>query len=81
MRFRQLRYVPRPGLGRPLWQMWLLPGLPEGRLWRRALLAASTIPIGDAIIVVRSNGPKATVYGVHGATALVLLATAALLFT
>jgi len=25
--------------------------------------------------------PKATVYGVHGATAVVLLATAALLFT
>jgi hypothetical protein len=23
-------------------------------------LAASTIPIGDAIIVLRSNGPKAT---------------------
>jgi hypothetical protein len=44
-------------------------------------LAASTIPIGDAIIVLRSNGPKATVYGVHGATAVVSLATAALLFT
>ena len=44
-------------------------------------LAASTIPIGDAIIVLRSNGPKATVYGAHGATAVVLLATAALLFT
>ena len=39
------------------------------------------MPIGDAIIVLRSNGPKATVYGVHGATAVVLLATAALLFT
>lgn len=44
-------------------------------------LAASTIPIGDAIIVLRSNGPKATVYGVHGATAVVLVATSALLFT
>jgi hypothetical protein len=44
-------------------------------------LAASTIPIGDAIIVLRGNGPKATVYGVHGATPVVLLATAALLFT
>jgi hypothetical protein len=44
-------------------------------------LAASTIPIGDAILVLRSNGPEATVYGVHGATAVVLLATAALLFT
>jgi uncharacterized protein DUF4267 len=44
-------------------------------------LAASTIPIGDAIIVLRSNGPKATVYGVNGATAVLLLATATLLFT
>jgi Domain of unknown function (DUF4267) len=44
-------------------------------------LAASTIPIGDVTIVLRSNGPKATVYGMHGATAVVLLATAALLFT
>ena len=44
-------------------------------------LAASTIPIGDAIIVLRHGGPKATAYGVHGATAVVLLATAALLFT
>jgi hypothetical protein len=44
-------------------------------------LAASTIPIGDAIIVLRSNDPEATAYGVHGAGAVVLLATAALLFT
>ena len=44
-------------------------------------LAASTIPIGDAMIVLRSNGPKAAAYGVHGATAVVLLAAAALLFT
>ena len=44
-------------------------------------LAACTIPIGDAIIVLRHGGPKATAYGVHGATAVVLLATAALLFT
>jgi hypothetical protein len=43
-------------------------------------LAASTIPIGDAILL-RSNGPKATAYGVHGATAVVLLGVAALLFT
>ena len=44
-------------------------------------LAASTSPIGDALIVLRGNGPKAAVYGVHGATAVVLLAAAALLFT
>jgi Domain of unknown function (DUF4267) len=43
-------------------------------------LAASTIPIGDALIVLRRNGSKATAYGVHGATAAVLLVTAALLF-
>jgi Domain of unknown function (DUF4267) len=44
-------------------------------------LAACTIPIGDAVIVLRHGGPKATAYGVHGGTAAVLLATAALLFT
>jgi hypothetical protein len=44
-------------------------------------LAASTIPIGDAIIVLRGNGPKAAAYGVHDATVVVLLAAAALLFT
>jgi hypothetical protein len=31
--------------------------------------------------VLRSNSPKVTVYGGHGATAVALLATAALLFT
>ena len=44
------------------------------------MLAASIIPIGDAIIVLRRNGPKATVYGVHAATAAVMLAAAAFLF-
>lgn len=44
-------------------------------------LAASTIPIGDAVIVLRSNGPKVTVYGVHGTAAVMLLATVALVFT
>ena len=43
-------------------------------------LAASIIPIGDAIIVLRRGGPRATAYGVHAGTAAVLLATAALLF-
>jgi hypothetical protein len=44
--------------------------------------AASTIPVGDAILVLRSNGPKATVYGVHSAAAVVLpSAAAALLFS
>jgi Domain of unknown function (DUF4267) len=43
------------------------------------LVAASMIPIGDGIIVLRGNGPKATAYGVHGGTAAAMLATALLL--
>jgi hypothetical protein len=45
----------------------------------RYLVAASIVPVGDATIVLRSNGPKATAYGVHGATAAGMLGTAALL--
>ena len=45
----------------------------------RYLAAASIIPIGDATIVRRHDGPKATAYGVHGTTAAVMLGTAALL--
>ena len=47
----------------------------------RYLAAASIIPIGDAVIVLRSNGAKATAYGVHGTTAAVMLGTAALLLS
>ncbi|SEH00901.1 protein of unknown function [Nonomuraea solani] len=43
------------------------------------MLAASAIPVGDMVIVLRSDGPKATAYGVHGATAAVMLAIGALL--
>ena len=45
------------------------------------MAAASIIPIGDGINVLRHDGPKATAYGVHGATAAVMLATAAILLT
>jgi len=45
------------------------------------MAAASIIPIGDGINVLRNNGPKATAYGVHGTTAAVMLATAAILLT
>lgn len=47
----------------------------------RYLAAASIIPIGDATIVLRGNGAKATAYGVHGTTAAVMLGTAALLLS
>jgi hypothetical protein len=43
------------------------------------MLAATGIPVGDALIVLRSKGPKATAYGVHGATAAVMLAISVLL--
>jgi Domain of unknown function (DUF4267) len=51
------------------------------RILGRYLAAASIIPIGDGINVLRHNGPKATAYGVHGTTAAVMLATAALLLS
>ena len=41
---------------------------------------AVIIPVGDAIIVPRGNGPTATVYGVHAATAAVTPAAATFLF-
>jgi hypothetical protein len=43
------------------------------------LLVAAIMPITDALIVWRAGGPKAAVYGVHGATALVMIAGAVLL--
>ncbi|MEH0971277.1 DUF4267 domain-containing protein [Micromonospora sp. CPCC 205546] len=43
------------------------------------MLAAAAIPAGDALIVWRSNGPRTAVYGIHGATALVMLAISVLL--
>ncbi|MFI6510852.1 DUF4267 domain-containing protein [Streptosporangium sp. NPDC050855] len=43
------------------------------------VLAAAFIPVGDAVIVLRSNGPKAAAYGVHGVTAAVMLVIGALL--
>ncbi len=43
------------------------------------MLAATGIPVGDALIVLRSNGPKAAAYGVHGATAAVMLVISVLL--
>jgi Domain of unknown function (DUF4267) len=44
------------------------------------LLAATVIPVGDAVIVLRRGGRMTTAYGVHGATAAAMVATAAILF-
>lgn len=43
------------------------------------MLAAAGIPAGDALVVWRSKGPRAAVYGVHGATAVVMLAIGVIL--
>lgn len=44
------------------------------------MAAASIIPIGDAVITLRNGGSRAAAFGIHGATAAVMLAaTAALL--
>ena len=50
---------------------------------RRGLVHAGRRPrpLGDTIIVLRQGGTKATAFGIHFATAVVVLVDAALLFT
>jgi hypothetical protein len=43
------------------------------------MAAASIIPVGDAAIVLRSGGTRAAAFGIHGATAAVILAASAAL--
>jgi hypothetical protein len=43
------------------------------------MLAASIIPIGDAAIVLRHGGSRATAFGIHGSTAAVILIISGLL--
>jgi hypothetical protein len=43
------------------------------------MVIVALAPIGDAFIVARGGGPRSTVLGVHAATAVVLLISAALL--
>ncbi len=40
------------------------------------LVAAAAIPLGDMLIVLRSHGTRVTAFGIHGATAAVMLAVA-----
>ena len=44
------------------------------------MLVVTLAPIGDTFIVLRNGGTKAVAYGIHAATAAVMLITAALLF-
>ncbi|MFJ7270079.1 DUF4267 domain-containing protein [Streptomyces sp. NPDC099050] len=40
------------------------------------VLTFAAMPLADMLIVLRSGGPKATAFGVHAATAAVMVATA-----
>ncbi len=44
-----------------------------------AIFAATLIPVVDGTIVLRTGGPRATAYGVHFTTALVMLFASVLL--
>ena len=45
-----------------------------------AVAVEAVIPIGDMLVVLRRGGRKGTAFGVHGATAVVMLVAAALLW-
>jgi len=61
--------------------IFLLMASGEPRLLGWFMLVASLIPFGDAAIVLRSGGTKAAAFGIHGATAIVMLAIAVVLAT
>ncbi|MEU5877143.1 DUF4267 domain-containing protein [Spirillospora sp. NPDC047279] len=44
------------------------------------MLAVAIVPLFDTVIVLRNGGTKATAFGIHFATAVAVLANAALLF-
>ncbi|WP_433219602.1 DUF4267 domain-containing protein [Dactylosporangium sp. CS-047395] len=51
---------------------------PTAEAW--FMLVVALAPFGDTVIVLRNGGSKATAFGVHFATAIVVLISAALLF-
>jgi Domain of unknown function (DUF4267) len=44
------------------------------------MLVVALVPLGDTIVVLRNGGTKAVAFGIHFATAVVILVGAALLF-
>ncbi|ANP49643.1 hypothetical protein J2Z21_004874 [Streptomyces griseochromogenes] len=44
------------------------------------MLCVALVPLGDTLIVLRNGGTKAVAFGIHFATAIVVLIGAALLF-
>ncbi|AQZ69621.1 putative small membrane hydrophobic protein [[Actinomadura] parvosata subsp. kistnae] len=52
---------------------------PTAEAW--FMLATALAPLGDTLIVLRHGGTKAAAFGIHFATAVAVLISAALLFT
>ncbi|MFJ6463444.1 DUF4267 domain-containing protein [Streptomyces sp. NPDC091387] len=44
------------------------------------MLIVSIVPLGDTLVVLRNGGTRAVAFGIHFATAVVMLINAALLF-
>jgi len=44
------------------------------------MLVVALLPLGDTLIVLRNGGTKAVAFGIHFATAVLILVNAALLF-
>ncbi|MDF3302453.1 DUF4267 domain-containing protein [Streptomyces tropicalis] len=44
------------------------------------MVAVALVPLGDTLIVLRNGGAKAVAFGIHFATAVVVLVSAGLLF-
>ena len=44
------------------------------------MLVVALVPLGDTFVVLRNGGTKATAFGIHFVTAVVVLVSAALLF-
>jgi hypothetical protein len=61
--------------------VFLLMAHGSPRLLGEFLLVASLIAIGDAVIVLRSGGSKTAAFGIHGLTAVVIIATGASLIS
>jgi hypothetical protein len=61
--------------------LWLMLANGAPHLLGAFMVAASLIPVGDAVIVLGGGGSRAAAFGIHGVTAAVLLAAGvALLF-
>ncbi|MDR3510165.1 MAG: DUF4267 domain-containing protein [Caulobacteraceae bacterium] len=61
--------------------LWILLVGHAPHLLGAFMAAATLIPVGDAVIVLRSGGTRAAAFGIHGATAAIMLAASAALLT